>query len=86
MRGVPKGYREVYGYHGRWDERKVGPRKWNFAFTATKRRDIRGRGGPQPGSHYRWKIDAVQDAWKTRRGEYQTFMTGTKRLVKARVR
>jgi hypothetical protein len=74
-RGVPKGY----------VHRKVGPRKWDFDFRAVKRTNAKAM-GPRPGSRVRWKIDAYQDAIKTGKGEYKTHMTGTKTLVKSRMR
>ena len=45
-KAVPKGYVHIWGYRGRWYEKKIAPGKWRFKFIATKNKKS-GRGGPQ---------------------------------------
>lgn len=85
-RGVPKGYKHKWKYStGPWNERKVGPGKWVFSWTATKGRRVRAKyhpGAPPRGSKVTWRINAIQTAYKTDANHYITRMKGTKRLVK----
>lgn len=81
-RGVKKGFRHVWGYKGVWDETKTRPGKWTFRFKATKKKKSRGKEG-NIGFGILWKIDGYQKARKTRSGQYQTTMWGTKKPVKA---
>ena len=84
-RGVPVGYKiPGWSYHGRWKERKVAPRRWKFHFQATKRRKSKGYGGHPKGRRITWDIKAKQKVVKTNKGEYQTSMRGTKKLIKVR--
>jgi hypothetical protein len=78
-RGVKTGYRAFWGYRGVWSERKVGPGKWKFTFTATKGRASKGYGSVKRGSKINWKFrDVKQSVKKTNKGEYQTVLTGYK--------
>lgn len=78
MRGVPKGYRHIWKYKGRWDEKKVKPGKWNFTFKATKGRKHKGIGRFGVGTKGAWKIRGTQYIKKTGRDTYQTKLVGTK--------
>ena len=84
-KGVRKGYNHHWKYTGRWDETKTGPGMWSISFKATKRKKS-GLGGPKPGTRIVWKIDGYQTAIKTKKGEYQTHLKGTKKLVKIKYR
>ena len=85
-KSVPINYREDWAYRGHWGERKIAPGKWVFKFTATKNRRS-GKGGPKPGSKIVWGIRNVeQRVVKTKRGQYQTVMTGIKFLKRAKIR
>lgn len=81
---MKKGSHHHWAYKGHWHEKKIAPGKWNISFKATKCQKPR-RGVPK-GSRYKWRINAVQSAVKTKMGQYQTKMVGTKKLVKARVK
>lgn len=79
-KGVPIGYTHIWGYHGRWKEKKIGKGKWKVEFTATKGRSS-GKGGPNKGTKIRWKFSNVkQTARKIGRGKYQTKLTAYKYL------
>lgn len=69
-------------YLGHWYERKVKPGKWKILFKASKSQ--RKASGVARGSRYSWLIKARQDVFKTRRGRYQTRMSGVKYLLKAK--
>lgn len=86
MRGVRPGYRENWKYTGRWSERKVRPGLWKFGFRATKRRRANSFGSFGRGTTGAWKINATQYIRKTNKGEYQTYMRGTKRPIFFNVR
>lgn len=79
-----KGSRHNWAYRGRWFERKIAPGKWRFSFMATKRQ--KAHPGVKRGSRFIWKINGVQRAVKTKSGRYQTKFTGTKKLIKAKVK
>ena len=77
--GVKTGYKAFWGYRGVWSERKVGPGKWKFTFTATKGRKAEGYGSIKRGSKINWKFRNVkQNVKKTAEGKYQTVLTGYK--------
>jgi len=84
--GVPAGYREIWNYKGRWDERKIRKGLWIFKFGATKSRKSRSLGNFGVGTTGRWKIVAIQDIKKVGRGKYKTLMRGFKKPVFFKVR
>lgn len=85
-RGVPKNYREIWGYRGRWDERKLRKGLWAFKFKATKRRGSRSYGNFGKYTKGAWNIRAKQFILKTGKGKYQTVMVGFKRPIYFKVR
>lgn len=86
-RGVPKGFRHNWGYHGHWDERKIKKGLWKFKFRATKsRKTAKSMGSFGIGTTGAWDIKARQYIKKTGLGKYQTTMIGTKRPLKFKVR
>jgi len=85
-KGVPTGYRHIWGYHGTWDERKVKPGKWTFTFTATKGRKHTSMGSFGVGTTGAWKINGIQRIRKISRDKYQTKLTGTKVPLKFNVK
>ena len=54
-KGVPPGYREIWGYRGRWDERKIRKGLWKFRFRATKRRKSKSYGSFGKGTKGVWQ-------------------------------
>lgn len=84
--GVPAGYREMWGYRGVWDERKLHKGLWKIDFRATKKRRSGSYGSFGRGTKGRWKINAIQDIIKTGKGKYQTRLRGFKRPVYFKVR
>jgi hypothetical protein len=85
MKGVPKGYKENWAYHGRCSERKVGPSTWKGTLVSTKYRHTKAM-GPRPGSRFAWDWKGRQTVVKTGKGRYETRLNYTKRLVRAKVR
>lgn len=81
-KGVPKNFKHIWGYHGRWSERKVRPSLWRFKFVATKNKRARSMGNFGKGTKGAWNIKARQYITKTGLGRYQTTMVGTKRPIK----
>ena len=79
MAGVPKGYKEFWGYRGKWIEKKLRKGLWRFVFIATKGRKAKSYGSFGKGTRGRWRINAYQDIVKTAKGKYQTRMYGYKR-------
>lgn len=80
-KGTPKGFKHIWKYLGRWNERKTGPRTWNISFRATKRKKAGRYGRFRKGFKVAWRIRAIQRATKTGKGTYQTHMKGTKTLI-----
>src|SRR3972149_1518178 len=63
-----------------WDEKKIAPDRWEFAFKSLKRRSIpapEGTGAPN-GTSYHWYILADQKVIKVSKDEYETAMQGVK--------
>lgn len=85
-KGVPSGYREIWNYRGKWDERKLRKGLWAFRFRATKRRKSNSLGNFGVGTKGIWDIRARQYIVKTNKGEYQTYMIGYKRPIMFKVR
>lgn len=84
-KGVPVGYKiKGWTYRGRWQERKTGKKRWKFRFDATKRRKAKSYGSHPKGRKISWSIRARQDVIKTGKGQYQTRMYGTKKLIKSK--
>lgn len=81
-RSVPKGFKHVWGYHGRWKERKVRKGKWSFVFTATKGKRARRMGSFGIGTKGAWRINGIQYIKKIGKGRYQTKLVGTKRPLR----
>jgi hypothetical protein len=72
----------IYG-DGVWRERKGTPDKWEFTFSAAKRRKGRapeGSGAPV-GTEYHWYILGHQYVRKLDANTYDTFMEGMKHKV-----
>lgn len=83
-KGVPTGYKHNWTYRGHWSEKKIAPKTWKVTFKATKKTKA-GRGGPKKGFRVQWKFYNVkQKAIKTGKGQYQTILTGIKKLAKAK--
>lgn len=63
-----------------WKERKVTPEKWEFAYSATKRRTGKAPedSGAPVGTGYHWFIMAHQFVEKLNANDYSTQMTGLK--------
>ena len=68
-----------YG-EGEWEETKVAPDKWQFAYAVKKRRkwDAPEGSGAPTGTEYHWYILAHQNVRKLNANEYATSMTGVK--------
>lgn len=80
--GVKVGYVHLWKYRGRWIEKKISPKTWQFRFRATKNKiNGTGHGGPPKGFGIRWKIVAIQDAVKVGNKTYLTDMRGYKQQV-----
>lgn len=84
-KAVPKGYREIWAYRGVWNEVKTGTGRWKFTFRATKHRGSKTLGNFPIGTKGAWKITAIQRIIKTRTGQYQTIMYGTKQSLGFRI-
>lgn len=85
-KGVPKKYRHVWKYKGRWDETKLRPGLWKFKFNATKRHKHKSMGSFGIGTTGAWKIKGIQYIKKTGRDTYQTRLIGTKKPLKFHVK
>ena len=85
-RAVPKGFRHIWKYHGRWDETKVRPGLWRFKFVASKGKQSRRLGSFGVGTKGGWAIKAKQYLTKTGIGKYQTTMVGYKRPLRFNVK
>lgn len=84
---VKSGYRHIWGYKGVWREYKIRPGVWRFVFKATKRKRSKNYGSFGRGSKVEWRFGRVkQRAQKTKRGTYETVLTGYKYFNKARVK
>lgn len=81
-KGVPKGFKHIWKYKGVWNEKKTRPGLWRFTFRATKGKKASRMGSFGVGTKGAWKINAVQYIKKTRKGQYQTKMVGTKKPLK----
>lgn len=80
-KGVKAGYREVWGYRGRWDETKLRKGLWKGRFRATKRRKARSYGSFGKGTKGEWFIWGKQKIIKTNKGEYQTIFDFYKKPI-----
>lgn len=85
-KGVPKGFRHIWGYHGKWDEKKIRPGKWKFKFTATKGKRSKSYGSFGKGTTGAWDIEGKQYIKKVGKGKYQTILYGTKKPLKFHVK
>lgn len=82
-KGVPKGYRHIWGYRGRWDEIKVKPGLWRFTFQATKgHKGKKSYGNFGKGTKGAWYIQGIQYITKTGKGTYQTKLIGIKKPLR----
>lgn len=86
--GVPRGYKHRWKYSkGPWNEIKIAPGKWLFTWSSTKGRKIKAkyhRNAPKRGTLIKWRINAVQTAYKKDANHYITKMKGRKTLIKIR--
>lgn len=86
-KGVPSGYKHLWTYKGKWDEKKIRKGLWRFTFTATKgKKGRRTYGSFGKGTTGAWKINAIQYIRKTSPTSYQTKMIGTKKPLKFNIR
>lgn len=86
-KGVPSGYRHLWGYKGRWDEKKTRKGLWKFVFKATKsHRGRRSEGNFGVGTTGAWKIQGIQYIKKISPNSYQTKLIGTKKPLKFNVK
>jgi hypothetical protein len=83
-RGVPTGYKHIWGYRGVWKERKGKYGVWKIDFKATKGKKAKGYGSFKRGFAIKWRINAIQTAVKTGPGRYETHMVGTKKQIKSK--
>ena len=84
--GVRTGYVHEWDYpNGKWIEQKVSSKDWAFRFSSSKKKtNSRKKSGaimPPVGYKVIWRIEAIQRAVKTGRGEYQTQMVGKKSIL-----
>lgn len=79
-RGVPKGFRHIWGYKGVVKERKVAPGRWKMWWTATKRKRSGSMGSVPRGSKIVWDVKGKQYAIKTGKGTYQIKTVLDKKL------
>lgn len=79
---TPSGYRHIWRYKGRWNEKKVRKGLWRFNFIATKNKKSNSYGQFGKGTKGAWKINAIQYIVKVGKGRYQTRMIGTKKPLK----
>lgn len=84
-KGVPKGYKHIWGYKGVWNERKTRKGLWKFTFKATKGHKHKGIGSFGVGTTGAWKIKGVQYIKKISPNKYQTKLVGTKIPLKFNV-
>lgn len=85
-RGVPRGFRHIWGYKGVWDEKKLRRGLWKINFRATKGRQHRGMGSFGVGTKGAWRINGIQYITKTGKNTYQTKLVGYKKPLKFFVR
>lgn len=81
-KGMKIGASHSWNYQtGKWNERKIGPRKWTFTYQQSKTRAGRkapyGSGMPI-GSRLDWRIRARQTAVKVSPNKYLLTMKGIK--------
>lgn len=83
-KGVRVGFRHKWNYHSeKWNETKIGRRKWKFTFYQVKKRAgsrAPFRSGFPIKGRLHWKIKADQYAVKIGPDTYLLIMKGTKRL------
>jgi hypothetical protein len=73
------GYKNLWGYHGVWSEKKIKKGVWTFRFVATKNRKARAYGSIKYGDEIHWRFRNVnQRVRKIGKGKYKTVMTGMK--------
>lgn len=76
---VKVGYKNIWGYHGRWTETKIKKGLWKFRFVATKNKRASRYGPIGFGDQIHWGFRRVnQKVRKTGKGKYQTVLTGLK--------
>ena len=73
-KGVPKNYRHIWKYKGKWDEKKVRPGLWRFTFSATKGHKHKGMGSFGIGTKGAWKIFGIQYIKKTGKNTFKRKM------------
>ena len=82
---VRVGYKNIWGYHGVWTEKKIKKGLWRFRFVATKNRNSKSYGTIKFGDRIHWGFRRVnQKVRKTGKGRYQTILTGLKYYKKGR--
>ena len=84
--GVPKGFRHVWKYVGRWNEKKLKKGLWKFSFRATKGKRSKSYGSFGKGTTGAWKIHGTQYIRKTGKGTYQTNLIGYKKPLRFNIR
>lgn len=84
---VPKGYRHIWKYKGRWDEKKIRKGLWKIDFKATKgHKGKKSYGSFGKGTKGAWLIRGIQYITKTGKGTYQTRLIGTKKPLKFNIK
>ena len=81
-RGVPAGYRHLWGYRGVWRERKNPDGTWDVDYRATKKKKAKRYGGFKKGFKIKWGLKGTQTAVKTDKGQYQTHLKAKKWRIK----
>jgi len=81
-RGVPAGYKHIWGYRGVWTERKGKDGIWRGNFRATKgHKGRKSYGNFKKGFKIKWKLWGTQTATKTGKGTYQTNFKFKKKRI-----
>lgn len=86
-KGVKAGYKHIWKYKGRWNEKKIRKGLWKFTFQATKsKKGKRKIGNFGIGTTGAWKITGIQYIKKTSPTSYQTKLIGTKKPIKFNIK
>lgn len=80
-RGVRLGYRPIWKYKGKWDEKKKGWGKWSGVFSFVKSRKAKVYGGHPRGRTIAWWIRGKQVLIKIGKGRYRGKLYFKKRLI-----